>query len=188
MGTDQLAVFRERIGPRNPRRASTPTSTRSDDASCPPHPLSTLALAASIRLDDPRQEQERVVMLGIAIVAGREAARTLDRWLSQALAEYRGSRTAWDLEATTAELRLRLDRFDEILRDTADRLMSLIPGLVNGMAGSVSSTASRSGRRQILAEVAAVSSLLNAIELRIVSAPIPRDESRCEVPSGRLEP
>ena len=147
----------------------TPPAARLDDESLRPHPLAILALASSIRLDDPRQEHERVVMLEIAIIAGREAGRALDRWLSQSLAEYRGSRTAWDLEATTAELRLKLDQFDEIVRDTADRLIALIPGLVNRMSGFVSSAA-RPRRRPGLDEVAAASSLLEAIEPRFLNA------------------
>ena len=173
MGTDQLAVFRGRPGPRNARPTNTPTSTRLDDESLPRHPLSILALAASIRLEDPRGEHERVVMLEVAIIAGREAARTLDRWLSQSLAEYRGSRTTWDLTATTAELRVELDQFEKILRDTADRLIALIPGLMDAMAGSALPSASRSNRRRVLDEVAAVSSLLRAIEPRVSTATTP---------------
>ena len=103
-----------------------------------------------------------MVMLEVAIMAGREAARTLDRWLSQSLAEYRGSRTAWDLTATTADLRLELDQFEKLLRETADRLSALIPGLVDAMPGSAPSSAS--SRRRVLDEVAAVSGLLHAIE------------------------
>ena len=164
MGKEQLAAVRGRPGPRGPRPATTPTSTRLDDDSLPPHPLSILALASGIRLDDPRQEHERVVMLEVAIIAGREAARALDRWLSQSLAEYRGSRTAWDLKATTAELRLELDQFDTILRETADRLAVLIPGLVDAVPGFVLFSGPRPSRRRVLDEVAAVSSLLHAIE------------------------
>ena len=164
MNKEQLGVSRGRPGSRNPRRTETRPPTRLGDESLPAHPLSILALASSIRLDDPRQEHERVVMLEVAIVAGREAGRAFDRWLSQALAEYRGSRTTWDLEATTAELRLELDQFDEILRDTADRLMALIPGLINGVPGLVSMSESRPRRRPVLDEVAAASGLLKAIE------------------------
>jgi hypothetical protein len=101
-------------------------------------------------------------MLEVAIIAGREAARTFNRWLSQALAEYRGSRTAWDLEATTAELRLELERFDVIMRETADRLTALIPSLMDAMPGCAPFSPARSNRRQwVLDEVAAASLLLN---------------------------
>ena len=169
MGKDQLAVFRGRPGPRPPRPTNPSTSARLDDEPPPTHPLSILALAASIRLDDPRQEHERVVMLEIAIEAGREAARALDRWLLQSLAEYRGSRSVWDLEATTAELRHELGQFDELLRDTAGRLIALIPGLTNGTSEIVSLSESRASRRRVLYEVVAVSSLLDAVEQRLKS-------------------
>jgi len=162
MGKDQLAISRGRTGPHSSRSTDTPPSTPRDDELLPRHPLSVLALAAGVRLDDPRQEHERVVMLEVAIIAGREAARTFNRWLSQALAEYRGSRTAWDLEATTTELRLELDRFDAIMRETADRLTALIPSLRDAMPGYAPFSPARSSRRQwVLDEVAAASLLLN---------------------------
>ena len=178
MRKDQLAVLRGRPATRNAPPADTLTSTRRGAESLSPHPLSIVALASSIRLDDPRNEHERVVMLEVAILAGREAARELDRWLSQTLAEYRGSRTAWDLEATTADLRLKLDQFDEILRDTADRLIALVPGLIDGMPGFASLSPSKPRRRQVLDEVAAVSRLLDAIEASIGAASVQRDDGR----------
>ena len=187
MSTDQLTVSRRGPGSRNSNPTDTPVATRLADKSLPPHPLSIVALAASIRLDDPRQEHERVVMLEIAIIAGREAARTLDRWLSQSLAEYRGSRSAWDLEATTEELRVEFARFDEILGKTADRLLALIPGLADGMAGLASAAESGPGRRQLLHEVAAMSGLLTAIAPRIRSATTSRDHGGSAVRSRRVE-
>ena len=170
MGQEQLAVFRGRPEPRTPRSPNTTTSPRLGDESLPRHPLSILARAASVRLDDPRDEHERVVMLEVAIIAGREAARTLDRWLSQSLAEYRGSRTTWDLTATTAQLRLELDQFEKLLRETAQRLMALIPGLMDAAPGSALPSVSRSHRRCVVDEVAAVSNLLRAIEPRAITA------------------
>jgi hypothetical protein len=164
VGKDQLAVLGG-LGLQHPRAPRTSASLPADQA-VPHHPLSTLALATSVRLDDPLQEHERVVMVEVAIVAGREAARALDRWLSQSLTECRGSRSAWDLEATTTELRFKLDQFDVILRETADRLIRLIPGLVDEMPGLVSLSASTAKRRRNLNEVAAASKLLNAIEAR----------------------
>jgi len=187
MSKDQLAGCRGPSGSRDSQPTDTPPATQLNDEPLPPHPLSILALASSIRLDDPRQEHERVVMLEVAIIAGRDAARTLDRWLSQSLAEYRGSRTAWDLRATTTELRLEFARFDEILGNTADRLLALIPGLVDGMPGFVSTSESRPSRRRFLDEVAAVSGLLAAIEPRIRSATMPRDHGGSAVRSHRLE-
>jgi hypothetical protein len=122
-------------------------------------------------------------MLEVAIIAGREAARAFDRWLSQALAEYRGSRTAWDLEATTAELRLELDRFDETLRATADRLTALIPSLMDAMPGFAPFSPARSSRRQwVLDEVAAASALLNDGRAPFAAARPPFLSARCNVP------
>ena len=163
MSKDQLALSRGGIAARSAR----PTSVPSNGAGEEPtnlHPLSILAMASSIRLDDPRLEHERVVMLGVAIVAGREASKALDRWLSQSMAEYRGSRSAWDLEATTAELRSTLDRYDQTLRETAERLIGLIPDLAEKVPGLSPAIVPKRGRRRVLDEIAAASGLLAAIE------------------------
>jgi hypothetical protein len=162
MGKDQLAVLGG-LGLQHPGapRRSTPA-----DEAVAHHPLSILARATSVRLDDPLREHERVVMVEVVNVAGREAARALDRWLSQSLSECRGSRSAWDLEATTAELRIKLDQFEVVLSETAERLMALVPGLIDEMPGVVSLSASASKRREGLNEVAVASRLLNAIESR----------------------
>jgi hypothetical protein len=122
-------------------------------------------------------------MLEVAIIAGREAARTFNRWLSQALAEYRGSRTAWDLEATTAELRLELDRFDVIMRETADRLTALIPSLTDAMPGLAPFSPAKSSRRQwVLDEVAAASALLSDGQTPFAAARPPFLSGRCNAP------
>ena len=164
MSKDQLALSRGGIAARSARSTSAPPSNVAGDEPTDMHPLSILAMASSIRLDDPRLEHERVVMLEIAIVAGREASRALDRWLSQSLAEYRGSRSAWDLEATTAELRGTLDRYDRTLRETAERLVGLIPDLSEKVPGFAPSIVPKRGRRRLLDEIAAASGLLAAIE------------------------
>ena len=142
-----------------------------------PHPLMILGLATSVRLDDPRREHERVVMLEVALVAGREAARALDRWLSQALTKYRGSRSSWDLEATTTELRMKLDQFEVILRDSAERLIALIPELLAETSGCVSLSAPESRRRRRLEEIAAVSRLFDAIQRGATSEGHVRDSA-----------
>jgi hypothetical protein len=127
------------------------------------HPLTVLRVASSLRLEDPRREHERVVMIEVAIVAGREAARTLDRWLSQSLAEYRGSRTSWDLEATTAELRLKLARFDHTLHTTAKRLLTLVPELSDEAAALDDVTDAVGDDHLFLGEIAAASGLLRSV-------------------------
>jgi len=163
MAKDHLAVLR-RPPTSGIAHGSTAVATPRLEKTVRPHPLTILGLATSVRLDDPRAEHERVVMLEIAIVVGREATRALDRWMSRALTEYRGSRSAWDLEATTAELRIKLDEFDRVLRETADRLVALIPGLVCEAPGPVSLSAGATRGRRCLDEVAAVSTLFEAIE------------------------
>jgi hypothetical protein len=171
MQTDQLAV-RGQAGPRAAQPTHTPTPTPIEAVSLPPaNPLSILAHAASVRLDDPRDEQERVVAIEVAIIAGRAAAHTLDRWLTQSLAEYRGSQSAWDLEATTAQLRLELDQFNAVLRDMSGRLTALIPGLMNGNSGSASVSASEPERQRARAEVSPASRLREAIESRLTAGP-----------------
>jgi hypothetical protein len=93
-----------------------------------PHPLGALAIASRIRLANPRLEHARKVLLEGARVVGRDVAHALDRGLSQALAEYRGSRQSGDLEATTAELRTKLEQCEETIRTTSDRLVTLMRG------------------------------------------------------------
>jgi hypothetical protein len=93
------------------------------------HPLSVITAASGVRLDDPLLEQERVVLVGAALVAGRDAARTLDQWLRRSLADYHESQVTQDLACETAQLRLSLDRFDDTLRQMATRLQALIPGI-----------------------------------------------------------
>jgi hypothetical protein len=171
MNTDQLAL-REQAAPRGAKPTHAPTPTPIDGVSVPPaNPLSILAHAASVRLDDPRDEHERVVAIEVAIIAGRAAAHTLDRWLTQSLAEYRGSQSAWDLDATTVQLRLELDQFDSVLRDMSGRLTVLIPGLVNGKSGPASVSASEPKRQRARAEVSAASRLREAIESRLTAGP-----------------
>ena len=89
--------------------------------------LDVLAAAAEARFDDPRTELERTVLLAVMLDAGRELERTLNAWLRQTLSEYRGSRSAWDLRATSVELRLALARFEATVASTASQLYRLVP-------------------------------------------------------------
>jgi len=139
----------------------------------PRHALSLLAAASSVRLDDPRLDQERVVLLGAALSAGREAVRALDAWLAQSLVEYRGSRSAWNLEATTARLCRVLDEYETTIRDAAARLGALIPSIGEGDQAAPLADGRRPGTR-VLHEVDAASRLLLAI--RSAAAPGSRDD------------
>jgi hypothetical protein len=130
MSNEQLAVVCggftvARTGP----RASANAPAEGGDDVTPPDSLAVLAEAASLRLDDPRAEQERIVLVSAALVAGREVARALDAWLLQSLTEYRGSPSAWDLETTSAHLRIALARYEQTLEETSEWLSRLIPTL-----------------------------------------------------------
>lgn len=133
-------------------------------AHLPRHPAFLVASASSARLEDPRLEQERVVLIGAALAAGREASRALEAWLAQSLVEYRGSRSAWDLEATTAELCRALDRYDATMRDMAARLCALLPGIAEESAESSRPDAPARPGTRVLREVDAASRLLLAIQ------------------------
>ena len=137
MPREQLSVMRggSPVARRATRTAAVASAAESNDASAL-HPLAVIALASSLRLDDPRSEDERIALLGTAIDAGREAARALDTWVTQSMAEYRGSRSAWDLQSTSARLRAALSRYDATMRETCERLRVLIPGLAGGTPGS----------------------------------------------------
>jgi hypothetical protein len=104
--------------------------------------LDVLAAAAEARFDDPRTELERTVLLAVMLDAGRELERTLNAWLCQTLAGYRGSRGAWDLRAASVELRLALARFQSTVEATAEQLYRLVPGQADKPATSEETAAS----------------------------------------------
>ena len=127
MGKQQLTVSRSKGDHEVRLRTSAePLAAECADRGDDLGPLSVLAASSSVRLDDPRLEQERVVLIGAVIAAGRDATRMLDTWLVQSLTEYRGSHSAWNLEATTTELYRALNRFDGVLREMAARLQALM--------------------------------------------------------------
>jgi hypothetical protein len=70
-------------------------------------------------------------LLAGALGVAREASDAMHTWLVQLLSEYRGSRTAWDLEVTSQRLELALARFDETVRETAAKLRARIPAIVD---------------------------------------------------------
>jgi hypothetical protein len=135
-----------------------------------PHPLSVLAAASSVRLDDPRLEQERVVLIGAVIAAGRDAERVLDTWLKQSLTEYRGSHSTWNLESTTTELRRALAQFDGVLRAMAVRLQALIPGADSASPSFEPAAAARTPPR-VVHELSSASRILATLSRRREQAP-----------------
>ena len=140
------------------------------------HPISMLAVASNARLDDPLLEQERVVLIGAAIAAGRDAHRALDAWLSQSLVEYRGSHSAWDLRSTAAHLCQALDRYETTARRMATRLSAIIPDLTDSAPGSVVGVPARPSRQRVLYEVAAASRMLLATQAAVESGSLgPRE-------------
>jgi hypothetical protein len=160
MGKQQLTVSRSRGDHEVRLRTSAePLAAERADRGADLSPLSVLAAASSVRLDDPRLEQERVVLIGAVIASGRDAARVLDQWLVQSLTEYRGSHSAWNLESTTAELRRTLTHFDGVLRDMAARLQVLIPD-VNGASAGVGSVAVAPKPPRVVHELAVASRIL----------------------------
>lgn len=129
MSTAPLAVLGGRgamVRGRELRPADPHPVSPSDDLA--PHSLSILADASEARLVDPRRELERTVLIAAVLHAGREAERAMHAWLSQTLSEYRGSHSAWDLRATSEQLRLALARFEAVVDDTALRLGRIVPG------------------------------------------------------------
>jgi hypothetical protein len=93
--------------------------------------LSILTRASSTRIDDPELEQQRIELLAAALSAAREASDALHSWQAQLLSEYRGSRTAWDLQATSERLERALAHFDDTVRDTAVVLRTRMPAIAD---------------------------------------------------------
>lgn len=91
--------------------------------------LLLLAKACSSRMTNAELEQRRIEVLAAALLAAREASDAMHSWLAQSLSEYRGSRTAWDLQATSERLERALAHFDETVRETAALLRARIPAL-----------------------------------------------------------
>lgn len=88
--------------------------------------LGVLALAASSRISDPELERDRVELLADALSAARAASAALHMWAVQFLSEYRGSRTTWDVHATSELLGRTLTEFDATAREVANRLVAIL--------------------------------------------------------------
>jgi hypothetical protein len=98
--------------------------------------LIVLSVAASSRLPVEQQEQERMKLLESALSSARAAAAALQMWAAQCLSEYRGSRTTWNVHATSELLGNALREFETTACWTAARLSVVVP---NVMADAVES-------------------------------------------------
>jgi hypothetical protein len=89
-----------------------------------------LSVAASSRLPDEQQEQERLQLLESALSSARAAAAALHMWAAQCLSEYRGSRTTWNVHATSELLGNTLRQFETTACWTAARLSVVVPNVL----------------------------------------------------------
>ncbi|MEW5917037.1 MAG: hypothetical protein AB1762_11560 [Gemmatimonadota bacterium] len=89
-----------------------------------------LSVAASSRLPDEQQEQERMQLVEAALSSARAAAAALHMWAAQCLSEYRGSRTTWNVHATSELLGNTLRQFETTARWTAARLSVVVPNVM----------------------------------------------------------
>lgn len=133
----------ERFDTRPTSDATNPLATKS---------LAVLAVAAEVRFDDPRIELERTVLLAVVLDAGRELERALNAWLRQTLSEYRGSRSAWDLRGTSAELRLAFARFEATVESAAAQLYRIVPDAADKPTIDQEMSASAATARRALRE------------------------------------
>jgi hypothetical protein len=89
--------------------------------------LAIVGRAASARFPDCVLEEQRILLVENALSAARAASAALHVWAGQCLSEYRGSRTTWDLHATTELLAATLAQFQAQACDAAARVVELLP-------------------------------------------------------------
>ena len=85
-----------------------------------------IATAMASRLDDPRAESERVAVLQEVIHAARDLHQGMRDQTLHALAEYRGSHSAWNMDAENRVVYAALDRYSVTVRRAAARLRHLL--------------------------------------------------------------
>jgi hypothetical protein len=93
--------------------------------------LAIIAIASELRLGDPQLEAKRLHLLRTVLDRGQDASEWIQAWVHQLRSEYRGSLSAWDLEKTSAQLRLALERFDATLDEVATQLHALVPDTID---------------------------------------------------------
>lgn len=98
--------------------------------------LAVVAIAASARIDDGDGERERLIQVETVLSAARAASAALQLWAAQVLSEYRGSRTTWDVLATTELLGNTLAQLYVSARDASERLSPLLPDIRATLAAS----------------------------------------------------
>lgn len=85
-----------------------------------------IATATASRLGDARAEAERVAVLQEVIHAARDLHQGLRDQTLHALAEYRGSHSAWNMDAENRAVYAALDRYSVTVRRAATRLRHLL--------------------------------------------------------------
>ena len=85
-----------------------------------------VAAATATRLGDARAEAERVAVLQEVIHAARDLHQGLRDQTLHSLAEYRGSHSAWNMDAENRVVYAALDRYSVTLRRAASRLRHLL--------------------------------------------------------------
>ena len=85
-----------------------------------------IATATAARFGDPRAEAERVAVLQEVIHAARDLHQGLREQTLHALAEYRGSHSAWNVGAESRLVYAALDHYSVTVRRAAARLRHLV--------------------------------------------------------------
>ena len=85
-----------------------------------------VAHATGTRYADPRAEAEREAVLHEVILAARELHQSLREQTLHALAEYRGSHSAWDVNAEGRVVYAALERYSLTMRRAAARLRQIV--------------------------------------------------------------
>jgi hypothetical protein len=135
--------------PHEPRRRDDATDFAAYDAGIDPiigtlfDDFAVLASATHARLDDPRAELERAVLLGAVLHVAQTANRAMRDWVCQTTIEYRGSSTTGDHPATTDDLARALGDYMRVLHSAAERVGRLMPQ--GSRPGALASDASPAG-------------------------------------------
>jgi hypothetical protein len=122
--------FEQRQDPRSEFRIA-PVGTGRSDVREPVVTISrgdteVIALALTSRLADTSDEDERVAVLQEVIHAARDLHQGMREQTLHALAEYRGTHSAWDVATEGRLVYAALDRYSVTVRRAAARLRHLL--------------------------------------------------------------